>query len=353
DAFVPLDVRREEQKTGDDGHEGYNVIGRLRPAISIDQAQTDLALVASRLEQQDPANNAGHEVRILSLGENAVGNIRGALLILLGAVAFVLLIACVNVSNLLMGRAASRQKEVAIRRALGATRVRLVRQLLTESLILGIAGGASGLILAYWLTNLLRQITAVRIPRIEHISVDGRVLAATICFSLLTGLLTGIVPALRSCKSSLAGGISEGTRASASPARRRGGNLPVKLEGSLPTWLLFGSGPCVKSFLRVISSGTGFKPSNVLRVDLALPEARYQTRESSVLFYDELMRRLRSVPGVQSVTAASQTPLRSNGNWDLFSIEHLAAPPPSEKVYVAVCSVSTDYFGALSIPLKL
>ena len=350
DAWLPIDLPGATQRTGSSGHSGFQVMGRLKPDVSLEQAQGDLSHLAHQLEQQDPNNNAGHGVQVIALHEDTVGNVRLALWVLFGAVGFVLLIACANVANLLLTRATARQKEIAIRTALGATRLRLVRQLLTESLLLALLGGGVGLLLALWLTDLLPQIKTVNIPRLEQINTNSRVLAATIGFSLLTGMLTGVTPALRSSKLNLSQSLNEGTRASAGLSRRRIGSLLVIFEVSLTLILLIGSGLMLKSFVRLVSVDPGFNPSRVLRLGISLPGVRYPNAQQQMVFYEQLIERIKVLPGVEAVGATTQTPLRSGDNWAPFAIEGRPSPAPGQVTYAAIRSISADYFRVMNIP---
>jgi putative ABC transport system permease protein len=349
DVLLPIDVFGEIQKVGKHNHQ---VIGRLKAGVSIEQAQAELAQVAAQLEQQFPNNNVGHGVHIVSLHKDAVGDARAPLLILFGAVAFVLLIACANVANLLLSRAASRQKEIAIRTAMGAQRARLIRQLLTESCLLSVIGGGIGLLVALWIVDLLPRIKAVKIPRIDYVSIDGRVLAVTIGLALLSGIITGLAPALRTSKQNLVELMKEGTRTSASGARRRIGNYLVVIEVALALVLLAGGGLMVKSFVRLVSVDPGFDPHNVLRLNLPLPGARYPKPQQQLQFYEELIGRIKLLPGVEVVGATSQTPLSPGDNWSFFSVEGRAPSAPGQETFAAIRAVSADYFRTMKIPLR-
>jgi putative ABC transport system permease protein len=349
DLLLPIDLPAEAQRVGKHSNE---VMGRLKAGVTLDQAQAELAHIASQLEQQYPNNNAGHGVRAVSLHEDIVGNYRLALFVLFGAVCFVLLIACANVANLLLTRAASRQKEMAIRTALGAGRWRLIRQMLIESLLLGALGGALGLLLAVWLIDLLPKVMSINIPRLEQVNMDVRVLVATVGFSLLTGVLTGILPAWRHSGPRLNKWINEGARASGGPGRRRIGSTLVVLEFALAMILLVGGGLMLKSFVRLVRVDPGFDPHQVLRLDLALPGLRYPQARQQMAFYEQLIERLKTLPGVESVGATSRTPLNPGDNWAAFVIEGRPEPPPGQEQQAALRSVSNDYFRTLKIPLR-
>jgi putative ABC transport system permease protein len=349
DILLRIDLPAETQRVGKHSNE---VMGRLKQDVTLDQAQAELALIAGQLEQQYPNNNVGHGVQAVSLHEDIVGNYRLALFVLFGAVCFVLLIACANVANLLLTRAAARHREIAIRTALGAGRWQLIRQMLIESLLLSALGGGLGLLLAVWLIELLPKIKAINIPRLEQVSMDGRVLIATIGFSLLTGLLTGIVPAWRNSGPRLNRWINEGARGSAGLDRRRIGSTLVVLEFALAMILLVGGGLMLKSFVRLVRVDPGFDPHQVLRLDLALPGLRYPQARQQMAFYEQLIERLKVLPGVESVGGTTRTPLNPGDNWAGFVIEGRPEPPPGQEQQAALRSVSNDYFRTLKIPLR-
>lgn len=349
DVWLPIALPDEARRVG---RHSNNVIARLKPGVTLEQAQAELAQIAERLEHQYPNNNVGHGVKIDSLHEATVGAVRLALLVLFGAVGFVLLIACANVANLLLTRAAGRHKEIAIRTALGAGRLRLVRQMLTESCLLAVMGGGVGVLLALWIIDLLPKIKAVNIPRIEQIGIDGRVLAVTLGLSLLTGVITGLAPALRSSRFNLSHALNDGSRTSAGIGRRRIGSLLAVLEVALALVLLAGGGLMLKSFVRLIDVDPGFDPHNVLRLDISLPGPRYARLQQQMRFYGELIERIRALPGVELVGATTQTPLSPGDNWGPFSIEGRPASAPGQESSAAMRSVSSDYFRAMRVPLK-
>jgi len=349
EVILPIDLRGEVRKVGKHSHQ---VIGRLKSGVTIEQAQADLAVVSGQLEQEMVQENKGHFVHALSLHEDVTGDSSLALLTLFGAVGFVLLISCANVANLLLTRAAIRQKEMAIRTALGAGRWRLIRQTLTESLLLSVIGGGFGLLAAFWIMDLIRRSTVIRIPRLDQVTLDNRVLLATVGFSLFTGLLTGIAPAWRSSEPRLYQGLIDGSRSSVSAARRRLGNALVVLEVSLAVILLVGGGLMLKSFVRVVRVDPGFNPHQVLRLDIALPDPKYSEPQKQKAFYQELIARLKTLPGVEEVGATTQTPLSPGDNWSGFAIDGQPTPPAGDHQQAATRVVTNDYFRTLRIPLK-
>ena len=349
DVLTPIDMRGELRKVGKHSHQ---VIGRLRTGITLEQAQAEVAHVAQQLEHELAGANSGHGVQVVGLHEEVTGSAELPLLTLFGAVGCVLLIACANVANLLLSRGAARQKEMAIRTALGANRWRLIRQTLTESLLLGVIGGGLGLLSAVWLVTLLTKLTAVNIPRLDKISVDRRVLLATFGFSILTGLLTGIAPAWRNSEPRLYEWIKDGMRGSLNAGRRRISSVLVVAEVALAVVLLVGGGLMLKSFVQLLRVDPGFQPHQVLRLDVALPALKYREPAQQLTFYNELLTHLSGLPGVESVGATTQTPLSPGDNWTAFAIEGRPDPPPGQQQQAATRAVSDDYFRTLQIPLR-
>ena len=349
DVIVPIDMRGELRKVGKHSHQ---VIGRLKPDVTLDQAQAEVARVAQQMQQEFPDANRGHGIQVVGLHEEITGSAQLPLLTLFAAVGFVLLIACANVANLLLSRAASRQREMAIRTALGAGRWRLIRQTLTESLLLGIFGGGLGLLAAVWLVTLFGKITAVNIPRLDNISIDNRVLLATFGFSILTGLLTGIAPAWRNSEPRLYQWIQEGMRGSFNPGRRRISSALVVTEVALAVVLLVGGGLMLKSFVQLLQVDPGFERNHVLRLDLSLPDLKYREPQQQIAFYNEAIARLHALPGVESVGATTNTPLGPAENWSGFAIEGRPEPPQGDQQQAAMRTVSDDYFRTMHIPLR-
>jgi putative ABC transport system permease protein len=326
------------------------VIGRLKPGVTRAQAQTDMAGIAQRLEQQYPNTNTGFGVNVVLMHEQLVGKMRTALWILLGAVGCVLLIACANVANLLLARAATRQKEVAIRAALGASRGRVVRQLLTESVLLAAAGGVLGLLLARWGLDALVAFAPSDLPRAESISIDRRVLFFTLGLSLLTGLVFGLAPALQSSKLGLGEVLKEGGRSGGGGGRHTRSVLVVA-EIALALVLLVGAGLLLKSSWRLQQVNPGFNPERVLKVRLSLPPSKYPEGTNVVAFYQQLLERLRALPGVKAAGVTSSVLLYKVHNSAGISIEGRPAPSGGSRPELPLDSVSPSYFQVLGMQL--
>jgi putative ABC transport system permease protein len=326
-------------------------IGRLKPAVTLQQANEDAAAVAAGLEKQFPDTN-GH----LSLGlqpqiEALVGDVRPVLLMVLGAVAFLLLIACANTANLLLARAAGRQREMAIRVSIGAGRSRILRQLLTESILLSLAGGTLGLLIAVWGTKLFANLTTVPIPRLRAAEVDLRVLGFTLGVSLLTGLLFGLAPALHSLRFDLFRSLKEGGRnATGSTGHARLRNLLVVFEVSLSVVLLIGASLLLESMLHLLHESPGFDPRGVLSFNINLPDVRYGRPEQSILFYKQLLERVRAVPGVKIASGVLPLPLANDNIRTTFEIDGRPVAKSDEpRTYFR--SIDLDYFQTMRIPL--
>ncbi|CAA9252701.1 MAG: Acidobacterial duplicated orphan permease (function unknown) [uncultured Chthoniobacterales bacterium] len=327
------------------------VVGRLKPGVSVQQAQAELTGIAKQLEQALPKFNTGWTVNVLPIHEQVVGEIRPILIVLLAAVAFVLLIACANVANLLLSRAAARQKELALRAALGAGRMRLVRQMLTESVLLALMGGVLGVLLAYWGIQLLIGFGPDNIPRLSEISIDLRVLAFTFGISLLTGVLFGMIPALQASRPDLNDALKEGSRGSTGGRSRTLRNVFVVTEVALALILLIGAGLMIRSFMQLQSVQTGFNPENVLTMRAQLPKKGYPEPHHIVDFFKKAQDRIAAVPGVQAVGAISYLPLTGLASRDGFKIIGQPAPKPGEEPGVEVRVVTPTYFQAMGIPL--
>ena len=347
---IAIDASGSEPVTGQRGAHFLQVIGRLKPGVSKEQAQAELTTIAARLEQQYPDTNTRRTLRLEPALNALVGDIRPALLILLGAVACVLLIACANVANLLLARATSRHKEMAIRAALGASRVRVIRQLLTESVLLSLVGGTIGLLLAVWWSRLLMALGKEDIPRAVHVGMDWRVLGFTLGVSLLTGLIFGLAPAFHSSKTELVESLKEGARGtSAGTFANFIRKALVVVELGLAVLLLTGAALLIQSLWRLQKTDSGLQPENVLTFQLVLPEVKYNADKQSQFFID-LKQRFESTPGVQSASTILPLPLSGDRFAISFEIEGRPLPPkdhPSAEFFAA----SIDYFKTMGIPI--
>ena len=344
------DASGKEPITSQRGAHFLQVIGRLKQGVSKEQAQAELTTIASRLEQQYPDTNTRRTLRLEPALNALVGDIRPALLILLGAVACVLLIACANVANLLLARATSRHKEMAIRSALGASRIRVVRQLLTESVLLSIIGGSVGLLLAVWWSDLLVALGKEDIPRAVHVGMDWRVLGFTLGVSLLTGLIFGLAPAFHSSKTELVESLKEGGRGTSEGARRnRVRNVLVVAELAIAVVLLVGAGLLIQSLWRLQKVNSGLQGENVLTFNVTLPEVKYNADKQAQFFID-LKQRLEATPGVQSASAVLPLPL--NGDRFMISFEIDGRPvAPKDQPAADFFAAGVDYFKTMGIPM--
>jgi len=348
--LLPLPLSAE--RMNNHGDENYNVLARLKPGATIAQAQTELNLAVRRLEQQFPnfyPLNRRFSFSIRPLLEQVVGDVRLALYILLCAVGCVLLIACANVANLLLARAATREREMAIRTALGAGRWRVVRQLLTESVLLSVVGGALGLLLAVWGLALLRWLNPGDIPRMASIGIDGRVLAFTTAVAVLTGILFGLAPALRSSRVNLSETLKEGGR-SLVGGHHRMRNLLVVTEIALSLVLLIGAGLLIRSFIRVQQVDPGFAPRNLLTMRLALVGPAYSEEPRRMNFYQQLWERVRRLPGVEAAGGVTVLPLGGVG-WGSITIEGYDASSGQGMIQSDLRTASVGYFETMKIPL--
>jgi putative ABC transport system permease protein len=345
---VALDREGKTPITDQRGAHYMNVIARLKPGVSKEQAQAEMTSISARLEQQYPDKNLHKSIRIEPALEAIVGDIRPALLILLGAVGCVLLIACANVANLLLARAMTRHKEMAIRSALGASRSRVVRQLLTESILLSLAGGALGLVLAVWWSDLLIALGKEDIPRALQVGLDWSVLGFTLVVSVLTGIVFGLVPALHSSKTQLTETLKEGGRGSGEGARRnRVRGVLVVGELAIAVVLLVGAGLLIQSLWRLRQVSPGFSSQNVLTFVVGIPEVKYPT-DKQAHFYHDLVGRIESLPGVAA--ASSVIPLPLSGDRFSISFETEGRPVakgnlPSADFFV----IEANYFKTLGI----
>ncbi len=344
--WVPFGIVYED---GGRGNYFVDVIGRLNPGVSLEQAQAEMVAIAAGLEREHPEENADSSVALVPLHEQVTGKSRTLLLVLFGAVGFVLLIACTNVANLLLARAASRQKEMAIRSALGASRFRIVRQLLSESALLSLAGGLPGLLVANWFVRAFVVLSPEDILRVGEISVDSRVLAFTFAVAVLTGLLFGLAPALQASRPNLNEVLKEGGR-SASGGGSFLRHALVVAEVAMALVLLTGAGLLVRSFWRLLAVNPGFSTENILTFDVALPWVKYD-REKSGLFFQQALERFAALPGVQAVGATTALPLSKMNNARYFTIEGRPGNSPRDYTIANHRQVTQSYLETLGIPL--
>jgi putative ABC transport system permease protein len=327
------------------------VLGRLKPGVSFEQAQEQMSTIGRVLERQHPAQQEGRNVVLARVEEEAVQGVRPALLMLLGAVGFVLLIACTNVANLLLARAAARRKEVAIRSALGAGRWRLMRQFLTESVLLALLGGAAGLLVAYWTLQALTTLASGYLSRAGDVSLDWRVLAFTAGLSVLTGVVAGLAPAFHVSRADVQETLKESGNAGSSARGTwlRSGLAVAEVAAALV--LLVGAGLLVKSFLKLQQVETGLRPEGVLTMRVSLPASRYDTPQKSALFYREVLGRVSALPGVEAAGAINLLPFQRFGNNGELHVEGREPLPPGRIPLTEFRLASGGYFKALGIPL--
>jgi putative ABC transport system permease protein len=329
-------------------HPGIFAIARLKPNVSLEQAQTDMDAVAVRLEEQYPQTNTGNRVSITPMFQQVVGPVQSYLWFLLGAVGFVLLIACANVANLLLARAATRQKEIALRTALGAPRGRIIRQLLTESALLA---GALGLALAYAGMRGLVAISPANTPRLNEVGIDPWVVGFNFAVALATGIIFGLVPALQASRTDLSETLKEGGRTSGGSSRHRLRSLLVIAEMAIALVLLIGAGLIIRSFMHVLEVKPGFDPAGVLAAQVSPPDVSYPKPEDRAIFYRRVLEQLSSAPGVEAAAAVTPLPMSGDGWQTSYTVEGEPPPAAGEAPLTDFAMVSPDYFRAMGIPL--
>jgi predicted permease len=332
------------------GSHYLRVVARLKPGVSLTQAQSQMNTIAEGLTEKYPATNTGGSVNVIPLHEQVVANVRPALLVLLAATGFILLIVCANLANLLLSRATTRSRELAIRMALGASRSRIVRQLLTESVLLGVAGGLLGLLLAFWGVDALRFASPPDLPRVAETAVNAPVLVFGVTISILTGLLFGIAPALQSARRDVHNSLSEDGRESARGPRVAMRKVLVVSETALGVIVLVGAGLLLRSFLRLEQVDLGFEPQDVLTMRVILHGTNYSKPPQRTAFYQRTLERIESLPGVKSAAAISFLPLTNSGGRSGFTIEGGMLLDPGQLPFAVVRTVSPGYFHTMQIP---
>jgi putative ABC transport system permease protein len=329
-----------------------DVLGRLKDGKTLKDADAEMKVIARRLAEEYPDSNAETSARVISLSEQVVGDIRPALWVLLGAVGFVLLIACANVANLLLAHATGREKEIAIRACLGAGRIRIIGQLLAESLVLAILGGVAGLLIASWTTDLILAISPEVLPRTSLVELNLPVLVFTFALSILTGLVFGLLPALQVSRTDLRDALKDGGRAGSGARRRRLRAGLVVTELGLAMVLLVGSGLLIRSFFLMLDVPPGFNPQNVLTSVLWLPDSKYSEDEQIASVYERVLDEVRAIPGVRRASAVLSVPMGGASARFSFSIEGRPDPPPGQELRAGFQPVSPDYFKTMEIPLR-
>jgi putative ABC transport system permease protein len=348
--WMPLGLFTDRWIASRNARPAIYAVGRLKDGVTIEQARVEMDTIAARLEQQYPETNAGHRAYVVSLHQHLIRDVRTLVLLLLGAVGLVLLIACANVANLLLARAATRQREIAIRSAMGATTLRLIRQLLTESLVLSVLGAIIGLGLAYPGLKFLVSISPTNLPRVAEISIDGRVLWFTFLISVLTGLIFGLTPALHAARPDLSQVLKETGRSSTGVAGKQIRNLLVVSEVAIALVLLVASILIIRSFIKLVDTNPGFDTSNVLTMQMSLPVDRYPEDWQRRNFTGQLIRQVKGLPSVELAAVVTPLPLSGEGRQTPFTVEGRAVLS-KESPLADLASVSTDYFDVLGIPL--
>jgi predicted permease len=352
DLFLPLPFGADAVNRR--GDENYNIMARLKPGVTMAQAHTDVAAIAARIREKDKRDKT-FTIDVVPLVESVVGNVRLAVLVVMGSVTLVLLIACANVANLLLTRATARQKEIAVRVALGARWQRLVRQLLTETALLGLMGGAAGLIVAALALHAIRVINPGNIPRLEAISLDGGVLAFTFAVSIITGVLFGLAPALRAARVDInatlkAGGRNTQGDGGFGSSRRRLRGLLVAGEVAISIVLLVGAGLLIRSFVRLQNVSPGFNPDGVISMRLGSTARQFEDRDAALAYYATFGEQLSSVPGVKERGAVSSLPFTSSVGWGGINVEGWV-PEPGQELQVDQRGATSHYFSTMRVPL--
>ncbi len=347
--WIPLDM--DKKHLGERGSHWLNAIGRLKPGVSLQQAQAEMTLIASRLEQQYPDSNHRVGASLVGMHDDMVGESRTSLLLMLGAVFLVLLIACANLANLLLSRAVVREREIAIRGALGAARGRLVRQLLTESLLLSMAGGVLGLLLAWGGVRVITTLKHVGLPQSNAIEINLPVLAFTFFVAILTGLVFGLFPALQTSRTNVSEALKGGAGATGTTAHRqhRVGDALVVAEVGLSLLLLVSAALLLKDFLRIRNTDVGVRPEGVWTGALLLPQERYEKQQQQFNFSQALLQKVQNIPGVESASITNHLPLEG-GNNSYVTLRGSSSTGMSGPL-VENHSATPDYFRAMGIPL--
>ena len=353
DYIIPLEPQ-VPQAVARRGSQSFTITGRLKPGVSVEQANAEVRALSIQLAQQYPESNQNRFARVVSLHEDTVGNVKPALLVMLGAVALVLLIACANVANLLLARAAARSREIGIRTALGASRAAIVRQLLAESFLLAVIGGAGGLLLAWWGIDILSALGPKGVPRLAEIRIDASVCAFTCALAVLSTLVFGLVPALQVSRPNVSGALQQGAKGSTGGvhSNRMRAALVVS-QVSLSLLLLAGAGLLIRSFFNLRATDPGFNPARITVVDVTAPRVRYPEPDQQRRFHEQLLAKLRALPGVEAVGGVEPLPFSGNSRGSSFTIAGAPpAPQGTDEPAASRLTVTPGYFETMKIPLR-
>jgi putative ABC transport system permease protein len=350
DYLQPLHPLVPEEVNNREGH-FIRMVGRLKPGVTIQQCEAEMKTIAARLEQKYPKSNTNRSERVFSLHDDIVGDVRPALITLVAAVVVVLLIACANVANLLLARATQRRREIAIRTALGASRRRIVVQLVAEGSILALVGAGAGLLMAWWGIDLLRVFAPHDLPRLEGVQVNGSVVLFTLSAAIVSTLLFALVPALQVSRPNVNQSLQEGNRGAVGPESHRLRALLVVAQVALSMLLLTGAGLLIKSFANLRATRPGFDPLHALVAGLILPKAKYPDPEKHRQFFEQVLPKLAALPGVEAAGAAFPMPFSNNDSASTFSIVGQPPRPPGQELEASHLTITPDYFRAMRTPL--
>jgi putative ABC transport system permease protein len=352
DVYVPFEPWAKSLPDDRNWHPGITAVGRLRTGVTMAQAQSEMKIIAGNLAQEYPIYDTGMGADVTSMRDRLVSNVRPALLVMLAAVGLVLLIACGNIANLLLARATGRRQEIAVRTAMGASRSRIVRQLLTESSLLALVGAAAGVLLAWGSIAWLVRLGGTALPNVSPVTVDSRVLLFAAALAVLSGVLFGLAPAFQTASIDLRNALNEATRgATGSRAQRHVRSALIVAEVGLALFLLVGAGLLLRSFERLASQLPGFRPENLLVADIPLSQNAYPASVERMEFFDRLLEKLRAAPGVRTVGAATTLPVAGTGSAIHFNIEGRAPKSPHDYVIIGYRPVTAGYLETLGVPL--
>ena len=352
DVYVPFEPWAKTLPDDRNWHPGITAVGRLRTGVTMALAQSEMKIIAGNLAQEYPIYDTGMGADVTSMRDRLVSNVRPALLVMLAAVGLVLLIACGNIANLLLARATGRRQEIAVRTAMGASRSRIVRQLLTESSLLALVGAAAGVLLAWGSIAWLLRLGGTALPNVSPVTVDSRVLLFAAALAVLSGVLFGLAPAFQTASIDLRNALNEATRgATGSRAQRHVRSALIVAEVGLALFLLVGAGLLLRSFERLASQLPGFRPENLLVADIPLSQNAYPASVERMEFFDRLLEKLRAAPGVRTVGAATTLPVAGTGSAIHFNIEGRAPKSPHDYVIIGYRPVSAGYLETLGVPL--